>query len=156
MSLTSQDPVSRTKDLGVAGGTLQSRVQSPRRIEAAEVLVAQGQEGPRTFTVCGVWPRFRIWTDLRLGGQRDQGRAWNLAAAAASMDPVPGLECLGWGNGCNSVPTQMPSPCLSRPVLSTATPAETAPPTTPISGEFPGPKEGQGWGGGAGPPCRLL
>ena len=94
-----------TKDLGVAGGTLQSRVQSPSRIEAAEVLVVQGQEGPRTFTVCGVWPRFRLWTALRRGGQRDQGRARNLAAAASSMDPVPGLECLGWGNGCNSVPT---------------------------------------------------
>lgn len=42
------------------------------------------------------------------------------------------------------MPTQIPSPYLSCPaLLSVAMPAETAPPTTLISGEFPGPKEGQ-------------
>ena len=137
---------------------LPSGVRSPSRTQAAGVPVVQGQEGPRTlFAGCGGVSGFG-----QIGGGVGRGikagpKTW--PAAPSSQCLVPEFVCLEGRSGPNSMPTRIPSPYLSYPtLLSVAMPAQTAPRTTPISGEFPGPEEGQpanlieegaGLGGGA-------
>ena len=69
--------------------------------------------------------------------QRDQGRAHNLANS--SLLTLSSLGNRGLGAGPSSMMAQIPSLLSSQPIiLSTAMLAETAPPTTPINGEFLG------------------
>ena len=81
------------------------------------------------------------------GGMKAGPVTWPAASLSLSR-AWPGAPRSGVG--LNSMRTDPPPP-PPHLVLSTATPAETAPPMTPISGEFPGPSTllmegGVGWG----------